>query len=217
MPIELVGVSHHYGDDSPVLQNVSMLLEPGVVAAVMGPSGSGKSTLLAIAGLLLQPSQGDITYSGQKMGWRQLHRVGRQQVAWVFQSSNLLPRRTALENTMMGPFGRGRSVQNARRDSLHALTQLGIEQLAGVPVRYLSGGEAQRVGIARALASHPTYLFADEPTGQLDTLTTSVVLKALVQPRSERAVTLIATHDPAVARRCDRVYRVTDGSISREA
>lgn len=212
MSLELVDICHRYGADAPVLMNVNVVLHHGALVGVVGPSGSGKSTLLAIAGLLTNPWHGDVIYEGQPIEKRS--RINRSQIGWIFQSSNLLPRRSAVENTMMGPLSCGQMIDQAQIDSGNALTQVEIAHLAQVPVRFLSGGEAQRVGIARALASQSAYLFADEPTGQLDAVTTAVVVKALGMRRHQGLVTLVATHDPIVARSCDYVYTLTNGRLA---
>lgn len=208
MSLTLTRVGHRYGNDRFVLREVDLKVEAGSVAALMGPSGSGKSTLLAIAGLLLRPVEGRVHFGGRTVGPQ-----SRGEVAWIFQSSNLFPRRTALENAMMGALSRGVSVETARRCALSALDSVRIGHLADAPVRFISGGEGQRVGVARALGSQAPYLFADEPTGQLDADTTRVVLEGIRRRRQLGAVTLIATHDPLVAASCDFTYVVTDGTL----
>ncbi|MDR2975292.1 MAG: ABC transporter ATP-binding protein [Propionibacteriaceae bacterium] len=237
MSVKVCDVSHRYGSDPWVLRSVSMTLQAGLVAAVVGPSGSGKSTLLAIIGGLLKPTTGSVSYDisaasscrgaakrasaqdggGPLASRRQEHnRTPGDDIAWVFQTSNLLPRRSVLDNAMMGPLSRGYSVSRARQLAVSALADVGVDHLARSDIRHISGGEAQRVGIARALATQPCHLLADEPTGHLDQAATTMIIQAFLRRRNTSSVTLIATHDMAVAGSCDLVYTLRDGRISQE-
>lgn len=211
MRVSTSHICHSYGGDVPVLQNVSLDIPSGLRVAVVGPSGSGKTTLLAVLGLVVTPSAGYVTFEATDMRTRSQRRGGRSELAWVFQTSSLFPRRTALENAMMGALSRGLSRQTAMDEARAALASVGLADNVDQFARHLSGGEAQRVGIARALAAHPRLLLADEPTGQLDVTTTQLVTDAILAPRDPIRTTIIATHDLAVAERCDVIVRLRMG------
>lgn len=216
MSLRLDDVSHSYGKDPAVLSHVSLTFPTGNLVALVGPSGSGKTTLLAILGLLLTPTAGRIEVSGTEVGTRELRRPDvLPRTAWVFQTSNLLPRRTSLENAMLGPLSKGEDFEVAVKKASTALELLEMEQFSSTPVRLLSGGQTQRVGIARALAASSEFLFADEPTGQLDAQTTQLVMSTLAARRVPEKTTIIATHDMYVAAECDVVLRVSSSSVER--
>lgn len=213
--LALRGVSHRYGPRLPaVLRDVTLAVEPDVSLALMGPSGSGKTTLLCILGLLLAPSDGDLWFDGQRLSLhgRERTRLRRECFGWVFQSVNVLPHRTALDNAALGLLARGVGIDEARQAAAEALNAVAIGPLATRPVHALSGGELQRVCIARALAARPRFILADEPTGQLDRANTKGVIEALVQNRPAGTSVVIATHDPLVASHCDRIIQMVDGT-----
>lgn len=212
--LELRDISHRYGAGRPeVLRGVSLTLEPGESVALMGPSGSGKTTLLTVLGLLVTPSSGELVLDGRSLRGRgfQLARLRAELFGWVFQSVNVLGRRTALDNASLGLLARGAPLAEARRAAAEALEAVGVGAYAERPVHTLSGGELQRVCIARALAARPRFILADEPTGQLDRANTEGVIEALVNNRPPGTSVVIATHDPLVASHCDRVVRLVDG------
>jgi putative ABC transport system ATP-binding protein len=216
--LELRNVSHRYGDRlPPVLMDVSLSVRPGVSMALMGPSGSGKTTLLTILGLLLEPSEGEVLLDGRPLPRRggRLSRLRAEAYGWVFQTVNVLPRRTAVDNAALGLLARGVAVSEAHAQAAVALAKVGIGGLAEQPVSTLSGGELQRVCIARAIAARPRFILADEPTGQLDRANTEGVVEALVGSRPPGTSVVIATHDPAVASRCEVVVQLLDG-VARE-
>jgi predicted ABC-type transport system involved in lysophospholipase L1 biosynthesis ATPase subunit len=201
-------VSHRYGALN-VLEAVTLRVELGETIAVEGPSGSGKTTLLAIAGGLLQPSAG-CAYVGDDgaalppRGW----------CSWVLQTTSALGRRTSLDNAALGALALGADVTSAHRLAREALDAVGLLPRMGTEARHLSGGELQRLCIARALASGQPFLIADEPTGQLDQRTAHDVADALFGALEHRACgMLVATHDPMIARRCQRVVRIVDGRL----
>lgn len=208
--IRLDGVSQHYRRARyPTLTNVSLALEhDGSTLAIAGPSGSGKSTLLSIIGGLLQPSSGNVTATG---------RTGTpcqtlDAVAWVFQTTNALPRRTALDNAALGAHSRLRR-PDAVALAAECLEKVGLAARAASAARNLSGGELQRLGVARALASNRPFMILDEPTGQLDNATSTIVLDAIFAQTDVTMV--IASHDPAIMERCNTVYTVIDGQVIR--
>lgn len=217
--LELCGISHRYhASGPPVLRDVSLRIEPGVSVALMGPSGSGKTTLLMILGLLLAPSDGQVVLDGQPLPrhGRGLAGLRAELFGWVFQSVNVLPRRSALDNASLGLLTRGATVAQARIAGAEALASVGLGSAHEQPVHTLSGGELQRVCIARALAARPRFILADEPTGQLDRANTEGVIEALVSNRPDGTSIVIATHDPLVASHCDRVLRLVDGAAAAE-
>ncbi|MBI5949280.1 MAG: ATP-binding cassette domain-containing protein [Chloroflexi bacterium] len=214
--LELREIWHRYGSHSPpVLRGVSMRVEPGESIALMGPSGSGKTTLLTVLGLLVEPTGGEVRLDGRVLPKKgaELARLRAAEFGWVFQSVNVLPRRSALDNAALGLLARGTASADAKRAAEGALEAVGIGSLARQPVHTLSGGELQRVCIARVLAARPRFILADEPTGQLDGANTEGVIAALVNNRPLGTSVVIATHDPLVAGHCDRVLRLVDGEI----
>ena len=211
--LTLEGVTFRYpGTGRPVLDAVDLSIEAGGVTAVVGPSGSGKTTLLAVLGGLLTPDAGRVA----------LRRPGGEpsppgpDVSWVLQTVNVLPDRTALENVSLGAHARGLGVDASLTEAGVRLDQVGLGERARTPARLLSGGEVQRVVIARALASHRPIVLADEPTGQLDRATTATVMDSLVRTAADRCV-VVVTHDPEVAGRCRRVLRLQDGRLHEAA
>lgn len=208
MPVTLRGVAHTYDGQHWVLWAIDLDLEPGTATAVVGPSGSGKSTLLAIAGGLLKPSRGEV---------RPAARDGRgsPRTAWILQSMNLLPRRSALENAALGHLSAGGSWPQALTVAREALARVGLDALADRPAYSLSGGEQQRLCIARALVAEPDLLLADEPTGQLDQRTSVEIARLLVDVRPSGTALLVATHDQTVASVCQRVLALVDGQLKR--
>jgi len=201
-----------------ILHGISMSVRAGEMCAVMGPSGSGKSTLLyALAGLE-EPTTGEVTLLGRPTtttSRTELAKMRRTDVGFVFQSYNLIPTLTAYENVALPYRLRG---QKPERDLLmHALSTVGLGDLCESLPIVMSGGEQQRVALARVLAQRPRIVFADEPTGALDTHTGTVVLGELRQiaHRADQCV-LTVTHDPRVAAACDRVLFIQDGYLVRE-
>ncbi len=214
MPLTLRGVSHRYRGDLPwVVREVDIEIGDGESVALMGPSGSGKTTLLSILGLLTKPAEGEVLLDEASIGGRAASGLRTTQFSWVFQTANALSRRTALDNAALQLLARGVRPDLARRTALVELDRVGVGHLAPRPARLLSGGELQRVCIARALAAAPRWILADEPTGQLDHATTLEVSQALIEQRPIGTALIIATHDPDVAARCERTIRVVDGRV----
>ena len=213
------GVTRTYDDGRPVhaLRSTDLHVAAGDYVSITGPSGSGKSTLLNIFGLLDQPSTGSYQVGGVEMvtGGQALRGAVRGQVfGFVFQSFHLLPGRTAAENVeiglLYGPYRR----RERRRLAAEALQRMSLEHRAHADPRRLSGGERQRVAIARAVAARPRVLFCDEPTGNLDSANTAVVLDLLSRLNADGLTVVVVTHDPGVAAQAGRRLRVVDGVVS---
>ena len=192
-----------------VLAGASLTVEEGEPVAILGPSGSGKSTLLSVLGGLVRPTSGSI---GVEDATPDDSTSLRDVSAWVLQTVNVLPERSTLDNVVVAGLTRGLSHRDARRDATARLVAVGLGDRLHDQARLLSGGEVQRIVIARALASGRPFLLADEPTGQLDRATSDAVLDALFTTAGGAAV-VIVTHDPAVADRCGRVARILDGIV----
>jgi putative ABC transport system ATP-binding protein len=198
-----------------ILSAISLEVNAGEVVGILGPSGSGKSTLLGLLAGLDQPSSGRVTLLGNQLGdldedGRARLRAGR--VGFVFQSFQLLPGMTALENVAL-PLQIGRR-PNPRGTAEGLLREVGLGARLGHLPRQLSGGEQQRVALARAFAGEPEILFADEPTGNLDSDSGQRVIELLFGLRDRVGSTLLlVTHDQALAARCDRVLRLDAGRL----
>jgi putative ABC transport system ATP-binding protein len=223
MMIETLDLEQTYqsgGRPLTVLRQINLTIGPREFVAVMGPSGSGKTTLLGLLAGLDQPTRGTVRLDGADLG--RLSEDARAQlraekVGFVFQTFQLMPTLTALENVLVPIELRGRSAGNgkeARARAQRLLERVGLgERLDHYPAQ-LSGGEQQRVGIARAFAAEPRVLFADEPTGSLDAETGRAVIDLLVELNREAGTTLVlVTHDPALAARARRVIRLAAGTI----
>ena len=211
-------VTREYGDgESAVhaLRGVTLKVPVGQFTAVMGPSGSGKSTLMHLLAGLDRPTNGRVKVGGEditEMPDKQLTKLRRRHIGFVFQSFNLLPMLTAEENILLPLTIAGRKPDKAAVASLIARVGLG-DRLGHKPAQ-LSGGQQQRVAIARALASQPTVLFADEPTGNLDSTSGTEVLALLREAvELDRQTTVMVTHDPRAAASADRVLFLADGHI----
>ncbi len=211
-------VSRQYGDgESAVhaLRGVTLKVPVGQFTAVMGPSGSGKSTLMHLLAGLDRPTNGRVWVGAEditEMPDQQLTRLRRRHIGFVFQSFNLLPMLTAEENILLPLSIAGRKPDRAAIDSL--ITRVGLGERLGHKPSQLSGGQQQRVAIARALATQPTVLFADEPTGNLDSTSGTEVLALLREAvELDRQTTVMVTHDPRAAASADRVLFLADGNI----
>jgi len=200
-----------------VLKSVDLEIKSGEVVALLGPSGSGKSTMLQIAGLLEQPTKGEIYLNGQKCSklndtMRTLMR--RDYLGFVYQYHNLLGDFDALENVMLPQLIAGKKTRETEERARWLLVRLGLEKRLNHRPSALSGGEQQRVAIARALANAPKLLLADEPTGNLDPKTSDIVFAELVKIVKETGLSaLIATHNFELADKMDRKVMLQDGKI----
>jgi lipoprotein-releasing system ATP-binding protein len=218
--LRLAGVERRFRQGDAwleVLRGVELALAPGEIVALIGPSGSGKSTLLQVAGLLEHPDAGEIYIGGRACGRLpdgERTRIRRENLGFVYQFHHLLPEFSALENVMLPLMLTGSGRRRAREHARTLLHALGLAERESHRPARLSGGEQQRVAIARAMANRPRVLLADEPTGNLDEDTASVVFAALVGAvRETRAALLVATHNADLAARADRIVRLHNGLI----
>jgi ABC-type lipoprotein export system ATPase subunit len=207
----------------PVLKGVSLTVATGELIALMGASGSGKSTLMNILGCLDRPTSGEYRLDGRDISSLSADRRARlrnQKLGFVFQNFNLLPRTSALENVAMPltyTFER-LSDREIRKRAEEMLCKVGLADRLDHEPSQLSGGQQQRVAIARALVNRPSLLFADEPTGNLDSLTSEEVLDMFSQLNKENGITIvIVTHDPHVAGHARRLIQIHDGVIVSDA
>ncbi len=219
-PLELrdVGRTYRSGDEAlVVLRGAKLTLQAGEIVALVAPSGTGKSTLLHLAGLLERPDAGAVLVDGRDAGALPdpaRTAIRRDQIGFVYQFHHLLGEFTAQENVALPQMIAGRSRREAGARAQTLLEMLGLgARLDHLPGK-LSGGEQQRVAIARALANAPRVLLADEPTGNLDVGTSSVVFQALLEAvRGQGVAALIATHNPDLAARMDRQVTLRDGRV----
>lgn len=200
-----------------IFKNLNMKIERGEIVALVGPSGAGKSTLLQIAGLLDQPTAGRITVDNQdvtNLNDRERTHLRRDYIGFVYQFHHLLAEFSALENVIMPQIIAGQSWDKAAVRAKEVLTDLGLkDRLDHRPAR-LSGGEQQRVAIARALANDPQLIFADEPTGNLDSDTADEVFEVLLEQVNARKIgALIATHNMHLADKMDRILEMKGGQL----
>jgi len=216
--VEATGLRRTYTVGEPVhaLDDVSLSLPAGSFTAVMGPSGSGKSTLLNVVGCLDTPTAGTLALAGREVSGlssRELARIRGREVGFVFQTFNLLPRLSALENVRLPTvFGAGDGAAARERGREH-LERLGLgERLDHRPTE-LSGGQRQRVAIARALVNDPPLLLADEPTGNLDSETGATIMGLFEELHSEGRTILLVTHERHVAEYAERIVHMVDGRI----
>ncbi|PDQ36362.1 MAG: hypothetical protein B5766_01310 [Candidatus Lumbricidophila eiseniae] len=202
MHLKFAGLGHRYSETEIWLfRQLDTIFAPRTMTAFVGPSGSGKSTLLDIAGQVLSPAEGQVFLCKDDDS---LSPPVTSDFGWVLQSNTVLAGRTALDNAALGLLASGMSHRQARKRARTVLAELGLEHRLGAPVSELSGGEVQRVTIARCLLSPAPIILADEPTGQLDYASTRTVVAALRSAAEAGKIILLATHDPVVARECDR-------------
>src|SRR5690348_3773066 len=214
-------ITRRYGEgDTAVdaLRGVSLEVQQGKLTAVMGPSGSGKSTLMHILAALDRPTSGEIWIAGTKLGQlsdNEITKLRREHIGFVFQFFNLLPMLTAEENVVLPLTIAGEKPEKEWREEL--LKTVGLDQRRSHRPSELSGGQQQRVAIARALISRPTVVFADEPTGNLDSSTSAEILTLLRRAVDDYdQTTIMVTHDARAAEIADRVLHFADGRIVRE-
>lgn len=216
--LSVENVCKSYGcGEKPVLDQASLELKAGVLAALVGPSGSGKSTLLNIMGLLDKADSGRILFDGcpvSALNATDAARLRNELIGFVFQSFHLLSRLTAWENVALPLFHRGVGRLECRARAMTMLEQVGLADRSRHRPEQMSGGQRQRVAIARALVGEPRLILADEPTGNLDSATGLQVMGLLRQLNRDLGVTiLMVTHDRDMARLCDRVIEIRDGRV----
>jgi ABC-type lipoprotein export system ATPase subunit len=206
----------------PVLKGVSLFIDEGEFVALMGASGSGKSTLMNILGCLDRPTGGEYWLDGRevsRLSAEERALVRNRKVGFVFQNFNLLPRTSALENVVLPLDYAAENLPNkeAKRKAMELLSRVGLEGRFNHEPSQLSGGEQQRVAIARALVNQPSIVFADEPTGNLDSHTSEDVLRIFRQLNEEQGITVVVvTHDAGIAHHAKRIIRISDGVIEGE-
>jgi putative ABC transport system ATP-binding protein len=216
MAIELRGISKRYPNGAIGAVDVNLVTEPGEFVALFGPSGSGKTSLLHISGLLLRPDSGEVLIDGDRVDDKSeagTALLRRSRLGFVFQSASLLPLLSAAENVDVSLRLLGVGGRKARERVNAALESVGMAGRANHRPDELSGGEQQRVSIARALVHEPGYLLADEPTGELDSSTGAAILGLLREVAAGGTTVLMASHDPAAIKFVDRALFVSDGTL----
>ena len=226
--IKLTGLKKRYGSgDAAVdaLKGVDMTIWPGEVVGLVGPSGSGKSTLLKCLGAVIEPTAGrmelagDVIYDGDSGGWKipDLRALRRDRIGFVFQAPYLIPFLDVTDNVALLPMLAGADNTAARRRALELLTALDVQHRAAAQVSQLSGGEQQRVAIARSLANHAPVILADEPTAPLDSERALTVVRILNEMAVQyRTAIIVVTHDEKIIPTFKRIYHIRDGKTQEE-
>ena len=221
--IRLRGVTRVYGEGNArlfALSGVDVDIAQGEFVAVMGPSGSGKSTVMNVLGCLDTPTSGEYLFNGihvERLSRDQRARLRRKYIGFVFQGFNLLARTSAQENVELPLLYRGEPAASRRQLAQQALAAVGLGGWEHHTPSELSGGQQQRVAIARAIVTSPAVLFADEPTGNLDSKRGREVMEFLVKLNARSGITIVmVTHDPAMAAYAARIVHVVDGRIERD-
>ena len=224
--VEVRDISKHFGEGPTrvdALRGVSLDVYPGTVIGLRGPSGSGKSTLLNVIGCILEPNSGSMRLNGELVydgKWLRadLRGLRLEKIGFIFQSHNLLPFLNAWENVAVTRILAGASPAQAKIRALELLTYLGIERRQDAMPGELSGGEAQRIAIARALANDPRIILADEPTAALDSQRAGTVMDMLRKVASERrTAVIVVTHDEKIFDRFDHIYSLREGALEPPA
>ena len=218
--VELRNVSKIYhlgGEEIRALDDVSLDIEAGEFISIIGPSGSGKSTLMHILGCLDKPSRGTMVLDGiaiENASAAQLASVRNAKIGFVFQFFNLLPKLNVLQNVELPMVYSGKNAKQRRDHAMEALKMVGLENRIKHRPMQLSGGQQQRVAIARALVNNPKIIFADEPTGNLDSKTGETILALFQQLSEEGRTVALVTHDDEIAARTPRRIEIHDGKIT---
>jgi len=201
------------------LRGLSLEIDRGEFVSIMGPSGSGKTTLMDILGCLSKPTSGSYTLNNQStdgLDDNSLSEIRNEQIGFVFQTFNLIPRTTALGNVELPMFYAGISDRERKKRAMEALNAVGLKERAHHYPNELSGGEQQRVAIARALVNNPSIIFADEPTGNLDSKSGEEIMSVFRRLHEQGRTIIVVTHDPVVAKYANRIIQLKDGQVERE-
>lgn len=217
--IDIKGITKSFGQ-LQVLKGIDLHIEKGEVVSIVGPSGAGKTTLLQIIGTLDKPDSGEIIIDGTdvgKLSSKKLSEFRNKRVGFVFQFHQLLPEFTALENVMIPAFIAGASKGEAKQRAMELLDFMGLSERAGHKPSELSGGEKQRVAVARALVNRPAVVLADEPSGSLDSKNKAELHQLFFDLRDKTGQTfVIVTHDESLAEITDRTIKMRDGMLEAE-
>lgn len=220
--VEVRLISKHFGDGPTrvdALRDVTLDIYPGTVVGLRGPSGSGKSTLLNVIGCIQEPNSGQLTLNGERVydgRWlrQDLRRLRLEKIGFIFQSHNLLPFLNAWENVAIAHILAGTAAAVAKQRAEELLAYLQVEHRKDAMPSQLSGGEAQRIAIARALANNPRIVLADEPTAALDSQRAGTVIDLLRKVAAEhQAAVIVVTHDNKIMDRFDHIYSLRDGAL----
>lgn len=215
--VEAIDIYKSFGN-LEVLRGINMQVAKGEVVSVVGASGAGKTTLLQILGSLDQPTSGKVKIDGMELSGlndREMARFRNRKIGFVFQFHQLLPEFTALENVLIPSLIAGNSFKQAEKRAIELISFLNLQHRTGHKPAELSGGEKQRVAIARALVNQPAVVFADEPSGNLDSHNQEELQKLFFSLREEFGQTfIIVTHDEHLAGMCDRMIRMRDGVVA---
>lgn len=214
--IHLKGITKSFGN-LEVLRDISLDITQGEVVSIVGPSGAGKTTLLQIMGTLDAPDKGEVLIHGKdvlRMKEKELSSFRNLHIGFVFQFHQLLPEFTAIENVMIPAFIAGKGMQEAKKEAMDLLSFMGLQDRADHKPNELSGGEKQRVAVARALVNHPDVVLADEPSGSLDSQNKMELHQLFFDLRNRLGQTfVIVTHDEGLAQMTDRTIHLKDGRI----
>ncbi|MDQ0205033.1 ABC transporter ATP-binding protein [Pectinatus haikarae] len=223
MTIDLEGIKKIYQigtQEVAALNGIDLHIKQGEFAALMGPSGSGKSTLMNILGCLDRPTVGSYKLDGKEvayLGDDDLAKTRNKKIGFVFQNFNLLSRISALDNVALPLVYAGKSRRERAERAYHFLKAVGLDTRANHQPNELSGGQRQRVAIARALVNDPSIIMADEPTGNLDTKSTTEIMKIFIDLHEQGKTIILVTHEPEIAACASRQLLVRDGVITRDA
>jgi putative ABC transport system ATP-binding protein len=221
--IEMNSICKSYrniGFETKVLKDVTLHIKEGDYVSIIGPSGAGKSTLMAIMGCLSQPTSGEYILDGEEVGKlndRKLSRVRNEKIGFVFQAFHLLPGVTAMENVSLPLVYAQNPPRNIKERARELLTKVGLEHRLHHTPGQLSGGEQQRVTIARSLINDPRIILADEPTGNLDSKNGVETMKTFDNLIKEGKTIILITHDQEVAQHADRIISIRDGQVASDS
>ena len=220
--ISAKNLTKKYGEapnETVALENISIEIQNGEFTAIIGPSGSGKSTLMHILGCLDKPTEGEYFFKGKevsKLSDNSLAGIRNKQIGFVFQFFNLLPRTSALKNTELPLIYAGVNKEERYSKALKILSSLGLSERVNSTPGQLSGGEQQRVAIVRALITSPSIIFADEPTGNVDSKTSKEIMKIFQSLNKKGNTIVVITHDREVAGYASRIITIRDGKVESD-